>query len=177
VKELEVQMRGLMLAALAGDGAALRQFLALLAVRLRAYFARRIGGQAPDVEDLVQETLLAVYSRRATYDPAQPVTAWAHAIARYKLIDHYRRRKLRLHTPIEDVEDFLAADAPDPDAGFDVDRALAGLTPRQAGLVRDVKIKGLSLAEAGERAGMTPGAAKVGLHRALKALRARVGLE
>jgi RNA polymerase sigma-70 factor (ECF subfamily) len=166
-----------MLAGLEGDASALRTFMSLLADRLRAYFARRLGSSSPEVEDLVQETLLAVFTRRATYDPGQPVSAWCHALARYKLIDHYRRRRLRLHAPLDDVEDFLAAEAPDPDAGVDVERALAQLTPKQAALVRDVKLTGLSLAEAGARAGLSEGAAKVGLHRALKALRARVGLE
>lgn len=166
-----------MLAGIEGDAGALNAFLTLLAARLRSYFARRLGGGAPEVEDLVQETLLAVFSRRATYDPAQPVSAWTFALARYKLIDHYRRRRLRVHAPLEDVEDFLAADTPDPDAALDVERALQTLSPRQASLVRDVKLTGLSLAEAGERAGISEGAAKVGLHRALKALRARVGLE
>jgi RNA polymerase sigma-70 factor (ECF subfamily) len=38
-----------------------------------------------DIEDLVQETLLAVHNQRHTYDPGQPLTAWVHAIARYKM--------------------------------------------------------------------------------------------
>ena len=47
-------------------------------------------GAAP-AEDLVQETLIAIHSRRATYDPGQPFTAWVYGIARYKLIDEFRR--------------------------------------------------------------------------------------
>ena len=46
---------------------------------------------AADAEDLVQETLIAMHSRRATYEPSQPLTAWVYGIARYKLIDEYRR--------------------------------------------------------------------------------------
>ncbi|WP_371920762.1 hypothetical protein [Pseudomonas sp. GV085] len=34
---------------------------------------------------MLQEILLAVYSRRETYLPDQPATAWVFAIARYKL--------------------------------------------------------------------------------------------
>jgi RNA polymerase sigma-70 factor (ECF subfamily) len=165
-----------MLAGSAGDGAAVRELLTVLADRFRAYYARRLGSGAAETEDLVQEALLAVFMRRATWDPSQPVSAWVFAIARYKLIDHYRRRRVRSYVPLEDVEAFLAAETPDPDAGLEVERALDALPARHAALVRDVKLGGLSLAEAGERAGITEGAAKVSLHRALKAMKARMGL-
>jgi hypothetical protein len=93
VKDTETELKTLMLRGLEGDAPAYRQCLALLGVRLRAYFTRRMSGAPGDVEDLVQETLLAVHIKRATWDTAQPFTAWAHAVARYKLIDHWRRAR------------------------------------------------------------------------------------
>lgn len=135
---------------------------------------RRMSGAPGDVEDLVQETLLAVHLKRSTWDSAQSFTAWAHAVARYKLIDHWRRRKIRQTLPLEDHVDFLADDAPDPGVALELDRALASLPQRQRMLVSDVKLTGLSLAEAGARAGISEGAAKVALHRALKALAERM---
>lgn len=45
-----------------------------------------------DVEDLVQETLLAVHLQRGTYDPTFAVSAWFTTIARHKLVDLWRRR-------------------------------------------------------------------------------------
>ncbi|HQN51413.1 MAG TPA: sigma-70 family RNA polymerase sigma factor [Phenylobacterium sp.] len=168
--DLEDRLKALMLRGQAGDAAAWRELLALLSVRLRMFFARRLDGGA-DVEDLVQETLLAVHRRRMTYDPAQPFTAWAHAIAKYKLIDHWRRNRSRRHEPLDDLADFLAAPETEaPETRGDLDRVLAHLPDRQQKLVRDVKLQGLSLAEAGARAGISEGAAKVALHRALKAL-------
>lgn len=168
--DLEDRLKALMLRGQAGDAAAWRELLALLSTRLRMFFARRLDGGA-DVEDLVQETLLAVHRRRMTYDPAQPFTVWAYAIARYKLIDHWRRNRLRRHEPIDDMADFLAAPETEaPETRGDLDRVLANLPDRQQKLVRDVKIEGLSLAEAGARIGISEGAAKVALHRALKAL-------
>lgn len=175
-QEVERRLKALMLRAQAGDGEAWREVLRLLNARLVVYFGRRLGpDHAGDVDDLVQETLLAVHSRRMTYDASQPFTAWAHAMARYKLIDHWRRRRVRAHVPLDDVADGLWVD-PEPagEAKADLDRLLAGLPARQERLVRDVKLEGLSLAEAGERLGMTEGAAKVSLHRALKGLMSRV---
>ncbi|MFC3068233.1 sigma-70 family RNA polymerase sigma factor [Phenylobacterium soli] len=168
----------LMLRAQDGDAAAWRALLVQLQKRLTAYFARRLSGDlAVDVDDLVQETLIAMHTRRVTYDPAQPFTAWTHAIARYKLIDFWRRRSRRPHVALDDVADGLWAegDQEAADAAADLDRLLASLPERQQGLIRDVKIEGLSLAEAGAKQGMSEGAAKVSLHRALKALTMKVG--
>jgi len=183
VDELELTLKPLMLAGLNGDAQAHARLLKLLSERLRAYFGRRLSASPDDVEDLVQETLLAVHLRRATYDRAQPFTAWAHAIARYKLIDHWRRRKIRATTPLDkirattpldDVADFLASEPVDSDAGLDLTRVLSTLPQRQRTLVEDVKIHGLSLSEAGLRGGLSEGAAKVALHRALKLLAERL---
>ena len=172
--DLETQLKRLMLSGLDGDAIAHRRLLGLLSERLRAYFMHRMTSAPADVEDLVQETLLAVHLRRESYDRTQPLTAWVFAIARYKMIDHWRRRKVRTTTPLGDVEEFLAADTVVSDDGLDLTRALASLPPRQRALVENVKIAGLSLSEAGAKAGVSEGAAKVALHRALKLLAERM---
>ncbi len=174
VDDLEAQLKQLMLRGLDGDAVAHRRLLSLLSDRMRAYFNHRMLSNSADVEDLVQETLLAVHLRRASYDRAQPFTAWAYAIARYKLIDHWRRRKIRATLPLGDVAEFLSAETVIPDDGLDLTRALASLPPRQRALVEDVKITGLSLSEAGAKAGVSEGAAKVALHRALRLLAGRM---
>lgn len=164
-----------MVAALGGDQAAYRALLAALAPHLRAYFTRRTGHA--DAEDLVQETLIAIHTKRATYDPSLPFTAWLHAIARYKLIDHFRRMKLRRTLPIEDAESVVAEsfDGESVAARRDVERLLAMLPEKKRELVRQVKIEGLSTAEAAARSGISESAVKVGVHRALKALSAMIG--
>lgn len=174
--ELELRLKSLAMRAQAGDGAAWREVLAALSVRLRPYFARRLGqDRVAEVEDLVQETLLAAHHRRMTYDAGQPFTAWAHAIARYKLIDHWRRQGVRRHVPLEDVTETLWVTADgSAETNLDLERLLGHLPARQEKLVRDVKIEGLSLAEAGAQQGMSEGAAKVSLHRALKVLMSKV---
>jgi RNA polymerase sigma-70 factor (ECF subfamily) len=89
----EAQYRDWMLAALMGDAGAYRMLLAGLTRHLRGYYARRLDSGA--AEDAVQETLIAIHTRRATYDPSLPFTAWVYGIARYKLIDEYRRHRRR----------------------------------------------------------------------------------
>ncbi len=171
--DLEDRLKALAIRGEAGDVGAWRELLTLLGRQLRGYFARRLDSSAgADVEDLVQETLMAIHRRRMTYDPTQPFTAWVHAIARYKLIDFWRRNRKRKHVPIDDVADWLEGDSTAEEGVIraDLTRVLSILPERQQRLVRDVKIEGLSLAEAGQRMGISEGAAKVALHRAMKVL-------
>jgi len=85
--EIEDRLRALLLQGLDADAAAYQRFLKELSAHLRAFLRRRLAQWPDAVEDLVQETLLAVHNQRHTYRPEMPVTAWVHAIARYKLVD------------------------------------------------------------------------------------------
>lgn len=172
----EERLRKLFERALAGDAAAYHAFLAALAAHLRAFFRRRLARIPDEVEDLVQETLLAVHNQRHTYDRAQPLTAWAHAIAKYKLVDCLRRRARgeALNDPLDDAfELFAAADGEAAEARRDLAKLLATLPERQRVPILCVKIEGLSVAETAQRTGMSESAVKVAVHRGLKALAAK----
>jgi RNA polymerase sigma-70 factor, ECF subfamily len=174
VDDLETRLKGLMLRGLDGDAQAHRVLLSTLGDRLRAYFSQRMSGAPADVEDLMQETLLAVHLRRASWDREQPLTPWVFAIARYKLIDHWRRRRIRVTAPLDDIAEFLAAPTVASDDGLDLTRGLQALPAKQRALIEAVKVDGHSLADAGAQAGLSEGAAKVALHRALKSLAERM---
>ena len=169
----EGQYRAWMMAAQRGDNAAYRALLNALGGHLRAYYRRRVGPS--DAEDLVQETLIAMHSRRATYDPSQPFTAWVYGIARYKLIDEYRRSKRRASVPLDGIPELFASDeAEAASAKRDVEKLLATLPKARADLVRSAKIEGLSTEEVAARTGMSESAVKVGVHRAIKTLRGQI---
>lgn len=177
LQEIEQRLQGLMIAGSSGDAGAYRQLLDELAARLRAYFRRRLSARPDDCEDLVQETLIAVHTRRHTYDAGQPLTGWVFAIARYKLTDWFRRRGRReaLHDPVDDRAEELFVDAEQDasDSRRDVMEMLRGLPARQREPILLVKIEGLTVAEASARTGMSPSAVKIGVHRGLKALAER----
>jgi RNA polymerase sigma-70 factor, ECF subfamily len=172
VSEAEARLKPLMVASLDGDAAAYRDLLRELTGCLRVYYRRRLVDGAADTEDLVQETLIAVHSRRSSYDRSQPFTAWAYAMARYKLVDYLRRRRVRAAVPIEETEDLFAADESEHAAASrDVEQLLAGLPASQREAIRLTKIEGLSIDEAARRTGQSAAATKVGIHRGLKRLR------
>ena len=92
MRAIEEHLRELLVGGLEGDQPAYRAFLEETSAYLRAFFRRRLTRMPDFVEDLVQESLLALHNQRHTYDVSQPLTAWVHAIARYKMIDWLRRR-------------------------------------------------------------------------------------
>ena len=175
----EQRLRQLLLQGLAGEAQAYHVFLKDLGSHVRAFLRRRLASLPDEIEDLVQDTLLAVHNQRHTYRADQPVTAWVHAIARYKLIDLLRSRSVReaLHDPIDDdMELFAASDTDAADARRDVAQLLEQLPDNQRLPIVHTKLEGLSVAEAARVTGMSESAVKVGVHRGLKALAALMGV-
>ena len=157
-------------AARAGERTAYRDFLVEAAGRLRRFFARRIGGDA-ELEDLVQECLIALHEKRATLDPGRPVGPWIYAIARYKLADTWRRRGREALPPATD-------DRTDDDAAHaahDASALIETLPAGQAEAIRLTKIEGMTASEAGEALGIGTSALKVRVHRGMMRLRNLVG--
>ena len=173
----EDRLRRLFADALAGDAAAYRAFLKDLGAHLRGFLRKRLERLPDDIEDLVQETLLAIHNQRHTYDAGLPLTAWVHAIARYKLVDLLRRRAAHeaMNQPLDDEQEWLATEETES-AGTRRDLAalLARLPDRHRLPIVHMKLEGLSVAETAKRTGMSESAVKVGVHRGLRALAAMI---
>ncbi len=171
--DFESGLKPLWLRAQSGDDLAYREALRLIAGRLRAYFRRHLMNLPDDVEDLVQETLLALHLHRGSYDPSHAVTAWVLGISRHKLVDLYRRRGRReaLHDPIDELEDFLAAEeSGEMLANVDLRSLLDELPQAQRVAIEMTKLEGLTVAQASARTGVSESAIKVQVHRGLKRL-------
>jgi RNA polymerase sigma-70 factor, ECF subfamily len=168
VTDRDVYWAALMRAANRGDASAYRLLLGQLAPVLRGVAAKGIARHRlspEDVEDVVQETLLALHLKRHTWDESQPLLPWASAI------DNLRRRGKRTYLPIDDVSDVLAADPQPLEAGsLDAERVIATLKGRQREIVRAISLEGATARHVAERFGMTEGAVRVALHRALQSL-------
>ncbi|SFM48065.1 RNA polymerase sigma-70 factor, ECF subfamily [Pleomorphomonas diazotrophica] len=165
-----------MRAAMAGDTLAYHRFLKAVTPYLRSIARRRcdqFGAPASDVEDVVQEVLLAVHLKRGTWDMSRPVGPWLSAIVRNKLVDSLRRRGRQVSVRIEDVMETLEATRQDEGADqVDVDRMVDSLRDPQREIVRSISLGGAGIRETAERLQMTEGAVRVALHRALKGLAA-----
>ena len=176
--DAEQALHALWLRAGDGDETAYREALRRIAAQLRGYLRRRMQGLPDEVEDIVQETLLALHLQRDTWDRQSAVMAWATAIARHKLVDLWRRRGRReaRHDALDEVPEWQLADerSTDAGAGRDLDTLLAALPGAQQRAIRLTKLEGLSIAEAAARTGVSESAIKVQVHRGLKRLAERM---
>ena len=170
-KSTEHEWGALMVAAQAGNGGAYRRLLAESAGWLTRYYARRLP--TAQVDDAVQDTLLAVHQKRHTYDPGRPFKPWLAAVARHKWID-------RLRTMARSATEGLPPEIAVPDHESAVTSAtvlrqlMAELKPAQADAIRLVKLEGYSVDEASAMTGQSGSLVKVNIHRGLARLSAIV---
>jgi RNA polymerase sigma factor (sigma-70 family) len=155
-----------------GDGAAFARFLHIVTPTLRAVIRRRSGGLPPDQhEDILQEVLLAIHLKRQTWRRDAPVRPWLYALTRYKVVDAFRKRGATVTLPIEEFADVLPEEnAAVPLTDRDTEVMLGLIDARSAGLVRAVALDGKSAEEAGASLGLSAGATRVVLHRAMRRL-------
>jgi RNA polymerase sigma factor (sigma-70 family) len=155
----------------AGDGGAYAAFLRAVLPFVRGVVRQRGRGLAPDqCEDIVQDVLLALHLKRQTWRTGSPVKPWLAAITRHKVIDAFRARGMP-HDDVSDFADILPAPAgPDPTDARDAARLIGMLDSRSAGIVTAIGQDGEAVDQVAGRLGMTAGAVRVALHRALRRL-------
>ena len=151
-----------------GDKAAGNVLLSEVGVWLERYFRRRVPPH--QIDDLVQEVLIAFYMKRATWDPDRPFLPWLAAIARYRWVDHLR--KVYKHDSQELMEDDAVEDSEEEvvTARVSLERLFKHLPEKQSRVIELVKIGGLSIREAADKTGQSESLVKVNIHRGLKKL-------
>lgn len=162
-----------------GDQEAYRDLLAELDGRLRRSLRRRLW-PGEEVDDTCQDVLLTLHRAMRSYDASRPFDPWFHALVNHVLLAGRRRRRRRPVLEAVDHEllaEMAADDAGDGDLARIVDAALGRLPAAQGDAVRMLKVDGMTVEDAAERAGTSPGSLRVRAHRGYRALRTLLGLE
>lgn len=173
----EAELAALMRAAQGGDKVA---YLALLKriepIAIRMARKRWLGSQTP--QDVAQDALLSVHSVRQTYDPARAFLPWVRTIIHSRIVDAQRREIRRSQNLVfveEPPETFSSGETNWLDDGpgdtEELTRAITELPVGQRQAIELLKLKEMSLKEASAASGMSVGALKVAVHRAMKSLR------
>lgn len=150
-----------------GDAQAHEAVLVACQRWLRRFYAGKIGYE--HAEELVQETLLAVHNKRASYDPERPFLPWLAAIARYRWVDRLRQiYRQQSDINADQVESIDAEES--VMARLSLDRLMAHLNEGQRMAITLVKIDGLSVADASEVCGQSMSLVKMNVHRGLRRL-------
>lgn len=158
----------------AGDREAYRSLLIECRTWLGAYFAGKVPPQLRD--DLIQDTLLSLHRKLATYDSRRAFLPWLAAIARYRWVDQLRNLYRKPETLL-DQDHPGWSDEPAIAARISLDRLLSRLPAGQAEVIELVKIEGLSISEAAAASGQSESLVKVNIHRGLKRLAASIESE
>jgi RNA polymerase sigma-70 factor (ECF subfamily) len=182
--ESELEKLGtLMQRAQGGDARAYSELLQSVAPRIRQIANSRRGFAGKEqVEDVVQEVLLSLHQVRASYDPARPFLPWLFAIVRNRLADGARRhaRTAGREESMDEEDVTFTTQGANSDIGEVVDAArlrdaVRELPHGQRRAIELLKFEGHSLKEAAEITGSSESALKVATHRAIAALRGRLG--
>jgi RNA polymerase sigma-70 factor, ECF subfamily len=157
----------LMMRAQDGDRRAYRSLLQEVTPYLRALAARCF--KAPDdIEDAVQDVLLAVHAVRHAYDPGRPFGPWLVAIAARSREIAFTTEHETFSTVQANLRSSLESTSADEAA---LHEAIAKLAPDQRQAIRLLKLKEMSLKEAAQASGRSVTALKVATHRAITRLR------
>jgi RNA polymerase sigma factor (sigma-70 family) len=144
-----------------------RRFLDFLTARV---------GKREDAEEILQDAFVRGLKKAGEIRDDESAIAWFYRLLRNAVTDYYRRNAARRKS----LEAY-AHEAPEADGGFDADleRAVCAcvndliplLKPEYADLIRRVDLGGGDIASTAGELGITPGNARVRLHRARTALR------
>ena len=158
----------LMARAQAGDREAYNRLLRAMVPAIRAFVRKKISDEAL-IEDVIQETLLAIHRVRHTYDPQRPVLPWIAAITSARAIDALRQRGRNQEIQDEEALHLYPAEAgAEP---HDLSGYLGSLPARQREIVESVHLREQTLAQAAAETDLTVSAVKSLLHRAMLNLR------
>lgn len=156
-----------------GDEQAFGQIFDVLSDRIYKFLAFRVKNPA-DAQDLTSQVFLEAWQSLPRYNPSRSFLPWVFSIARYKLIDHYR--KFRSTVSLDAVMD-LAGDTDiqvEAEKNADVVRVLQALDrlPELYQTVLKLKfVEELEYSEIAEITGKTENSLRVIVKRGLDKLR------
>jgi RNA polymerase sigma-70 factor, ECF subfamily len=177
-RDQEAHAAGLMRLGQTGDQVAYASLLVLLTDVTRRFVRARVGN-AVWIDDVVQETLLAVHRGRQTYDSTRPFAPWFYAIASSRFIDVLRREKrVATREVSSDMLPELVPAGNTSEETVDVEAihaAVRSLPARQREVIEQLKFEERSVRDVAGRLKMTESAVKVTAHRGYRVLRRILG--
>jgi RNA polymerase sigma-70 factor (ECF subfamily) len=157
----------------AGNKQAYEELLLEISVELKPFLARKIANES-DREDVLQNILIAIHNGRHSYTPGRSFKPWLYAIANHKVIDYYRSNRRKADNEVADIDSEIAF-TDETESLFETKeylmQLLNTLPPKQAKILKLMKLDGLSVKETAAIMEMSISAVKVSAHRAYKTFR------
>jgi len=125
-----------------------------------------------EVDDLVQDVFLVAFKRINTLREAGAFGGWLAMIARNRAVDFHRRKRETEELP----ENLAQRSSVDPEAAEAL-RLIRTLPEAYRETLVLRLVEGMTGPEIAERTGLTPASVRVNLHRGMKQLREKLGME
>lgn len=160
---------------LQGDTHSYHAFLSAVSNRLKPQFRRILPEN--NVDDALQETLVAIHKSLHTLDISKPISPWLNAIARFKIHDQLRalyRNSDKVEYNDDDISFSVKSEI---DNNLLLDNILKKLSVREQQIIKLLKIEELSVQEVSDQLKLTPSNVKILTYRALEKLRSIISEE
>ena len=141
-----------------------------------------------DAEDIVQETMIAIWDNRETLDPGKNFRSYLYTIARNKSLNYLRDNAKRLKgSSLQESENLINSLALSASCGEDeinaldlqsfIERIYLSLPEKVVNTFKMSRQEGLTYNEIAERMGITTKVVEYHISITLKAIRLRLGLK
>lgn len=161
---------------LSGNEKALRFFYTHFAPRLLSYIKNKVADEA-DVEEILQDVLLATIEALRDFSFRSSLLTFICAIANHKVIDFYRRRKIKkvVFSQIPEAESLFCT-LLGPESNFDeqilrekIKKTFADLAPRYSLILKLKYVYGYSVSDIAGKLSISFKSAESQLFRARRA--------
>lgn len=171
----ETNFKDLMLKTQQGDSVSYRELMLSLSGFLKNYLRRRIF-EKNDIEEVIQEILLALHKSKHTYDSEKPFMGWFMSVVEYKITDYIRsKQKQSTQQGLDSIAEFFQAAQIDSDLKLDIETAMQSLSQNEKTVITEMKIKGHSVSEVATALNLSEANVKVIAHRAFNQLKKNLG--
>ncbi len=154
----------------AGDESAFAELYRMFAPLVHGITLARVPRN--EVDDIVQEVFISAYKNINALRDKSAVGAWLAMIARNRAVEFYRQVK-----PTEELSETISGSEKSDSQANEILQAIRALpeTYKETLVLR--LVEGMTGAEIAERTGLTPESVRVNLHRGMKLLREKLGIE
>lgn len=155
----------------ANDKGAFDEFYKKLSPMVHGIILARVPRD--EVDDIVQEVFITTYEKLHTLRDKNAVFPWVASIARNRAVEYYRRNK-----PTEELSDNLShTNGNSKNEASEILDAIRSMPEAYSETLTLRLVEGMTGPEIAEQTGMKHESVRVNLHRGMKLLREKLGIE
>jgi RNA polymerase sigma-70 factor (ECF subfamily) len=122
------------------------------------------------IDDILQDTLLAIHNSLHTYDSARNAKSWISVIAKNKALDYLKSNQHKL-SQAQDIASLKIESDKLNSNNIDIEKAMQQVSIKQQEIIVKMKVEGKTAKQTALELEMTESAVKTAAHRAYKLIK------